>query len=183
MKDEIDVLLVDDETSLLDQAKIFLKKEKRLDVITASSGIEGLKLLDYNEIDIIVSDYQMPEMNGLDFLEEVREKREMDIPFIIFTGKGREEVAMKALNLGADRYIRKGGDPKSQYQVLGEAIKQEKEHKKTKNRLQKTSRRFKAIFNDPTTFLGILDKDGKLLSANETSLQFIDGDQTDVKGK
>ncbi len=184
MKDEMEVLLVDDERSLLDQAKIFLEKEEpKLNVSTASSAKNGLESLDKEDFDVIVSDYKMPEMDGLEFLKEVKKNREMDIPFIVFTGKGREEVAMKALNLGADRYLRKGGDPRSQYGVLAQAIKQEREHKETKKRLQKTYRRFKAIFNDPTTFLGILDKDGTLLSANQASLEFIGADEKEVEGK
>ncbi len=129
MENEINIILVDDEPSLLDQAKIFLEKgEEKLNVITASSAEQGLDLLDDEDIDVIVSDYQMPEIDGLEFLRKIREKRELDIPFIMFTGKGREEVAMEALNLGADRYLQKGGDPKSQYGVLAQAIMQEYEH-------------------------------------------------------
>jgi len=134
MKGEINILLVDDEHSLLDQANIFLGKVERLNVTMASSAKKGLELLDKEDFDVIVSDYQMPEIDGLDFLEEVRNKREMDIPFIMFTGKGREEVAMKALNLGADRYLRKGGDTKSQYGVLAQAVAQEVEHHRSKIR-------------------------------------------------
>ena len=137
----IKVLHVDDEPPLLDQAKLFLKRESNLNVITASSAEEGLELLDDEDIDVIVSDYLMPEMNGLDFLEEIRNKRKMDIPFIMFTGKGREEVAIDALNLGADRYLQKGGDPKSQYKVLANTIEQEAEKKEMERSLRINQRR------------------------------------------
>ena len=56
---------------------------------------------------MIVSDYQMLEMNGLD-LKELR-AGENDAPFILFTGECREEIAMEALNFGADRYFNKNG--------------------------------------------------------------------------
>ncbi len=70
MKDDIKILLVDDESSLLNQAKIFLEKEEeRINVITASSAKDGLDLLDEEDIDVIVSDYQMPEINGIEFLK------------------------------------------------------------------------------------------------------------------
>ena len=59
-----------------------------------------------NSYDAVVSDYEMPQKNGLDFLKELREQKN-DIAFILFTGKGREDVAVKALNLGADSYITK----------------------------------------------------------------------------
>ena len=59
----------------------------------------------------------MPGMDGIKFLKAVRAQYPV-LPFIIFTGRGREEVAMEALNCGADRYIQKGGDPKSQFTEL-----------------------------------------------------------------
>ncbi len=137
--EKIQVLLVDDETSLLKQAEIFLKKEdERLEITTSISADKALEVLSQKDIDIIVSDYQMPDMNGLEFLEEIRVNREKDIPFIIFTGRGREEVAIKALNLGADRYLQKGGDPRSQYGVLAKAVVQEVDHHRTEKRLELT---------------------------------------------
>ena len=82
-----EILLVDDENSLLEQSKIFLEKENgNLSVDTAISAREGLSKFSENNYDVIVSDYQMPEMDGLDFLKEIREVRDSDIPFIIFTG-------------------------------------------------------------------------------------------------
>lgn len=118
MMNDVDVLLVDDERSFLELTKIYLEKEGGLNVITSPSAREGLKILDERDIDVIVSDYQMPGMDGLGFLEEVKKNREMQIPFIIFTEKGREEIAGEALNLGAERYIQKCGDPSVQYSSL-----------------------------------------------------------------
>ncbi|MEF8874492.1 MAG: PAS domain S-box protein [Candidatus Thermoplasmatota archaeon] len=134
----IKTLLVDDETSLLEQAKIFLERTREeIEVLTVPSAERALDMMEEENFDVIVSDYQMPEMDGLDFLEEIREEREDEIPFIMFTGKGREKVAMKALNIGADRYLQKGGDPKSQYGVLAQAIEQEYEHHRTKKEREK----------------------------------------------
>lgn len=133
------VLFVDDELDILEQAKIFLEREDdRMVVDTAVSAEEGLEVLEEEEYDAVVSDYQMPEMDGLDFLKTVREEEDSEIPFIIFTGRGREDVAMDALNLDADRYLQKGGDPKSQYSVLGEAIVHEVEHRQVEDRLELT---------------------------------------------
>ncbi len=66
----------------------------------------------------------MPGMDGLDFLRKVR-KNDIDSPFIMFTGRGREEVAVKALKLGANNYIQKGGDPSVQFKLLADVIDQE----------------------------------------------------------
>ncbi|KXA99692.1 hypothetical protein AKJ41_05010 [candidate division MSBL1 archaeon SCGC-AAA259O05] len=134
------ILFVDDEPAILEQGKIFLQRENdRLEVETATSPQKALEMLNNSEYEAIVSDYQMPEMNGLEFLEKIRQKMDSDIPFIVFTGKGREEVAMEALNLGADRYLRKGGSPKSQYSILAETIVHEIRHRQMEERLELTN--------------------------------------------
>ncbi|KXB07212.1 hypothetical protein AKJ51_01870, partial [candidate division MSBL1 archaeon SCGC-AAA382A20] len=138
------ILLVDDEKEFLEQTRIFLEREEdRFDIKTACSVDEGLEMFEEGDFDGVVSDYQMPGKDGLDLLKILREDKESDIPFIIFTGKGREDVAIEALNLGADRYLQKGGSPKSQYGVLAHAIKQEietaqvRELKTAKNQLNR----------------------------------------------
>jgi len=65
----------------------------------------------------------MPGKNGLQFLEELKKFAE-NPPFILFTGKGREEVAIKALNLGAFQYLNKHGDPDTVYMELASYIQQ-----------------------------------------------------------
>ncbi|MFW6142038.1 MAG: PAS domain S-box protein, partial [Candidatus Saliniplasma sp.] len=135
--EKIKVLFVDDEPGILDQGKIFLDREDEgFEIVGSESADEALEILEQHDFDVVVSDYQMPDIDGLEFLEKIR--KDLDIPFIMFTGRGREEVAMDALNLGADRYIQKGGDPKSQYAVLAQAIIQEVEHWKTLERLEMT---------------------------------------------
>ncbi len=78
-------------------------------------------ILSKKEYDVIVADYKIPEMNGLEILENIREK-DNKTPFILLTGKGGEEVAMEALNLDADRYIKKTMDPEKQYQDIIDTI-------------------------------------------------------------
>jgi len=143
MKDEINILLVDDELSLLDQAKIFLERVENLNVITAASAEEGLDLL-HDDIDVIISDYQMPEMDGIEFLKILRESED-DIPFIILTGKGKEEVAMEALNHGADGYLKKEGDPKNLYDLLSKAIIQEYQRWKIERKLEENKKKIKEL--------------------------------------
>lgn len=118
----IRVLYIDDEPSLLTLTQIYLKEEANLDIETASSAITGLDLLRTRNYDAIVSDYDMPEIDGIEFLKQVREF-DIAIPFIIFTGKGREEVAIEALNNGADFYIQKGGEPHTIFTELANAIR------------------------------------------------------------
>lgn len=119
---EINILLVDDEETLLEVSKIYLKKmNEKFNITTVESAIQALDLIKEQEFDVIISDYQMPKMNGLEFLSIVRNTGN-EIPFIIFTGKGREEVAIQALNLGADFYLQKGGETTSQFHELDNLI-------------------------------------------------------------
>jgi PAS domain S-box-containing protein len=118
----ISVLYVDDETALLDIGKLFLERTNEFAVTTASSAPAALELMKTNGIQAIVSDYQMPEMNGIEFLKQVR-AMDKTLPFILFTGKGREEVVIEALNEKADFYLQKGGEPKAQFAELGHKIK------------------------------------------------------------
>ncbi|MFH0966757.1 MAG: response regulator [Methanobacteriota archaeon] len=116
------VLYIDDESSLLTLTQIYLKEEAGLDVEIVSSAEEGLILLKQSEYDAIISDYDMPDINGIELLKMIR-TYDTTIPFIIFTGKGREEIAIEALNNGADFYIQKGGDPHTIFTELANAIR------------------------------------------------------------
>lgn len=118
----ISALYVDDDPSLLELGRIFLGKAGDLVVETAQSGSEALDRIGASDYDIVISDYQMPGMDGLELLKIVR-VRYPSLPFIIFTGRGREEVVIDALNNGADHYIQKGGDPKSQFTELIHTIR------------------------------------------------------------
>ena len=115
------VLYTDDEPALLEIGKIFLERSGRFRVTTTTSAEEALALPALAGFDAIVSDYQMPGMDGIAFLKAVREKYG-DIPFIIFTGRGREEVVIEAINSGADFYVQKGGDPAAQFADLAHKI-------------------------------------------------------------
>ncbi len=113
----ISVLYVDDEPSLLDIGKRFLEKSGKLKVDTFLSAEVAVKILNPYLYDVIISDYKMPGMDGLDFLSVVR-TIQPDLPFIVFTGQGDEDIAIQALNRGADFYLQKGGNPKIQYEEI-----------------------------------------------------------------
>jgi len=159
------ILYVDDEPALLDLAKKFLERFLEFEVQTSPSAIEGLKLLNSRNFDVIISDYQMPDMDGILFLKSVR-KDHGSIPFILFTGKGREDVAIEAINNGADFYLQKGGEPKSQFVELGHKIRIAVDKKRTEEQLSESKQRMADIINflpDPTL---AIDKEGVVIAWN-----------------
>ncbi len=159
------VLLVDDERDALDQADIYLEQiDDDINLETSFSARDALELLVERKFDAVVSDYRMPEMNGIQFLRELRNRGD-DIPFIIFTSKGRKEVAIDALNLGADRYIQKKGDVESQYEVLAKAIKQEVKHNRTQKQLKESEEKFRT-FTEQTPVVTVIAQGDKFVYAN-----------------
>lgn len=118
----IRTLHVDDDPSLGDLTADFLERERDdLEVVTEMRPSEAIERLERetDSIDCIVSDYEMPGMDGLEFLEAVREIDE-ELPFILFTGKGSEEIAAEAITAGVTDYLQKGGT--EQYVVLANRV-------------------------------------------------------------
>jgi CheY-like chemotaxis protein len=117
------ILLVDDDPLFLELSKSFL--EVFYDIIsdTVDSAREALKRLEKDSYDVVVSDYDMPFMDGITFLRTIRDKR-IDIPFILFTGIEEKEIINRAIENGAHSFIHKTGDPKAQYSELSKQINQ-----------------------------------------------------------
>jgi len=119
----ITVLYVDDEPDLLEIGRLFLESSGDFHVDTETSARAALVALGQAHYDAIVSDYLMPEMDGISLLRQVRAQFP-GIPFILYTGRGREEVVIEAINNGADSYLQKGGDPDLQFSDLAYKIRQ-----------------------------------------------------------
>ena len=90
----LSVLYVDDDPSLLNLGKIFLEMSGKLRIDTAASVGEALDKVQRRKYDGIISDYEMPGINGLEFLRHVR-CHYRDLPFILFTGKGGKRLPLK----------------------------------------------------------------------------------------
>lgn len=118
---EIHILHVDDDPQFADLAATFLQREnERFTVTIASAAAEGLDRLREDEFDCIVSDFDMPGQNGLEFLESVRMEFQT-IPFILYTGKGSEEIASRAISAGVTDYIQKKSGT-DQYALLANRV-------------------------------------------------------------
>jgi PAS domain S-box-containing protein len=140
----IRVLYLDDEPGLLEIGKIFLEDSGDLKVTTTMKGSDALQLLEKEQFDAIISDYQMPGMDGIQFLAEVR-NRFGRIPFILFTGRGREEVVIQAINRGADFYLQKGGEPTAQFAELSHKIRQATSRKKAEDSLRNSEEQYRHL--------------------------------------
>jgi len=159
------ILYVDDEPDLLAIGRIFLEKSRDFRVITLTSAEDALQSTGINECDAIVSDFQMPEMDGIAFLKAVR-KQHGDLPFILFTGRGREEIVIQAINNGADFYLQKGGDVKAQFAELEHKIRQAIARRQAESRLVESEKRLSDIINFLPDATFAIDKNGHVIAWN-----------------
>jgi PAS domain S-box-containing protein len=114
------VLHVDDEPGFAETVATFLERESDMSVQTATNAADGLDRLGGGEFDCIVSGYEMPGQNGIEFLEASREACP-EIPFILYTGKGSEKIASEAISAGVTDYFRKDRGTE-QYTALADRI-------------------------------------------------------------
>lgn len=159
------ILAVDDEADILELNKMFLERSGELEVQCCASVREALGLLASMDFDAVVSDYQMPGVDGISFLKTLRECGN-HIPFILFTGKGREDVVIQALNNGADFYLQKGGSATPMYAELEHKLKVAVVRRRQENELRETRNRFGLVLEKLPIGLWLADKDGKLVLAN-----------------
>ncbi len=108
--DKDTVLIVDDEEMVLTSLSTYLSLETEYEVVTFTSAARALEHIEQNEVGIIISDFLMPEMDGITFLAKARELRP-DVPRVILTGYADKENAIKAINeVGLYQYVEKPWD-------------------------------------------------------------------------
>jgi len=163
--DVVQVLHVDDDTDFLKVAKQCLELHGNFVVESASSVDVAKVKMKIKAYDVIVSDYVMLGKDGLQFFRDLRQEGDKT-PFIIFTGKGREEVAIKALNLGADGYFNKLGEPETVYGELAHGICQAVKIRKAEEALRESEERYRLLFEQSPIGIGILSLDGAIVDTN-----------------
>lgn len=114
------LLIVDDEPSILKILTLILSKSVT-HIQTASNGKEALEILNSGTIYAVLSDINMPVMNGLELLFHVRD-RGMDIPFVFLTAYADKEKSVEALRLGATDFLEKPFEPETVIEVIRKVL-------------------------------------------------------------
>jgi DNA-binding response OmpR family regulator len=109
MADDLRILLVDDNLDHVQLATRALRQEPTWRVDTARLGEEAIERAGESAYDLVLLDYRLPDMSGLDVLRALRAKHKA-LPVILMTSQGSEEVAIEALQLGAAAYVVKNTD-------------------------------------------------------------------------
>jgi DNA-binding response OmpR family regulator len=178
----LSVLVVDDQKPLLEVISQFLERFGNMNVKTALSAKEALNLLVNTTFDAMVIDYDLPEINGIEFLKMLRAKGDTT-PFIIFTGVGREYAAIEALNNGADFFLKKGDDAQSQLLEMVHMIRKAVDRRNI-GRGPGTSQK---LLSDALNFFHqaayAIDREGKVIVWNKGMAAMTGIDEDKILGK
>ena len=149
-----------------------LEGMSRFEVCTCASSQKAVSEYRPGVYDAIIADYEMPELDGIEFLRRVRSVDQL-VPFILFTGKGREEVAIRALNEGADFYLKKGPETQSVYRELLNATEQVISRRRAEKELQHSERWYKSLIENLTDMIVAADMTGLILYTSPSVQQVL----------
>ena len=143
-------------------SSIFKKYAKNL--YSAFNGEEGLKIFKNNKIDIVISDIQMPKINGIEMAKEIRKIKE-DIPIIFTTAFGDSEYLKEAIDIGIDAYILKPIDKEKMLKKLNKTA----DNLVLKQELENYTKLMKIIFDYQADGLILLDEDYNIVFYNKVA--------------
>jgi PAS domain S-box-containing protein len=170
----IDVLVVDDSDFFLDVTADKLA-EHGFETRTATDADGALSALEHRGVDCVVSDYQMPTMDGLELYERVDER--FGVPFVLLTGEGDEAVASEAISAGVDDYLRK------------EAVVDAEQFELLANRIEnvvsqhRTSRKYERVLDNTPDEIAEVGTDGEILAVNDAITTALNVDHRDLIGE
>ena len=166
----IRILHVDDDSNDLDLTMLHIRKlAPEFKVIGVESASEALEVLKHEEFDCVLSDYQMPDMNGLEFLQAFRQQHE-HLPFIFFTGQGNEDIAAQAFRSGADDYCLRGIG-KADYERLINSIKRNVEAKEQAKRRKYADEQAKREYAKLSAMIYSMDEGVIFISSDNSIIE------------
>lgn len=143
------VLLVDPEPRLARLSQMNLERSGNISILIAATGHEALIHVQRESFDAVVSDYDMPDMNGID-LHRALQQGGFKIPFILFTVPGDGRALLEAINEHADFYLNRDAPPDKVYIDLSQKIRQAVELYRTRNRLELYSKHLEELVEQRT---------------------------------
>ncbi|WP_207587516.1 response regulator [Halomontanus rarus] len=181
MSGGISVLHVDDDPALLDLTATFLEREhEEITVTTATSAPDAMARVTDGTVDCIVSDYEMPELDGLEFLETVRGEGH-DLPFILFTGKGSEEIASEAISAGVTDYLQKQPGTE-QYTMLANRIENAVDRRRARTAQTESEQRYRRLVDRLPIGIAV-HRERRLRYVNDAAAAIVDASPEDLEGR
>ena len=156
------VVCVDDEPAFAELTATQLERHGGVTATGFTDPADAVDVLD--DVDCVVSDYDMPGTTGLAFLETVREEHP-DLPFVLFTGKGSEDVASDAISKGVTEYLQKSTDA-SQYEVLANRVLNAIDRYHAEKELERERTLVDRIVEMTPAAIVVHDEDGDVVVAN-----------------
>lgn len=170
----VHVLFVDDEAGYAEMVSAYLEESDGIDaVVPETDPHEALGSIEDEPIDCVVSDYDMPGLDGLELLERVRADHP-DLPFVMLTGKSDEETAAEAISAGVTDYFRKQSDS-DQYTKLAHRISNVVRRHRAELAVAANRRQYTRLIEESTDVITILDRAGRftyLSPAAERRLEY-----------
>jgi PAS domain S-box-containing protein len=177
----IPILCVDDASALPEVTKLFMEEGGEFTVDICLSAEDALLRLETASYEAVIAGYPLPGMDGLEFLKVIR-TRYPRLPFILFTNKGQEDVAIGALNAGADFYLPKGGEPEHQFAVLKNTVRHLVRKRGEEKALAASPDKYREIVENITDVPCILDTEGIITYISPVVSRF-GSDPGDVTGR
>lgn len=166
MTDEsIHILHVDDNRKFAKVTETFLNEvDDRFRIHSETDPTAGFEYLLANDVDCVISDQDMPGSTGIEFLQRVRQQYP-DLPFILYTGRGSEEVASKAIMAGVTDYLQKGSG-NDNYELLANRVSNVVEQAQTRREAERTRIQMRAIVENTNDSVVIIDASSTIQFAN-----------------
>ncbi|MBI4826619.1 MAG: response regulator [Nitrospirae bacterium] len=179
------ILIVEDDKGLNSLIQKTLERAG-MKVECAFDAREAIAKASDNNIDMMLLDYQLPDMKGSELVEALREKSN-DVPFIIVTGHGDEKIAVEMMKLGAKDYIVKDkGFMEMLFFVLEKAIKEvtrERKLEETEKKIIHAAEEWRVTFDAIADFVTVHDMDFRIVKANKALADFLGVRIQDIVGR
>jgi PAS domain S-box-containing protein len=178
----VTVLIVDDTSEVVELTAEFLEHvDDGLTVLTETSATDGLDRLATDHVDCVVSDYDMPGMNGVEFLRAVRAEHD-DLPFMLFTGEGSERVASDAISAGLTDYLQKDSGPE-QYELLRTRIRNAVSAYRAKREATGRLHELQQVLKTVPTAVVRVDARGEIVYANRAARENLGAEPATIIGQ